>query len=248
MESVHELRLSIKRLRALNKLVDQFCLSDTDEHIHIKHRVRQLYKLAGQLRDTQVQLHMLALFEEKTGTEYIEFSKWLLRRKKKKIARFTSKPRHVVPHATARVTHDKIGNKLALSTDETILQSAGIVLKELFSKAQKLAGGDITERNLHRIRIITKQIRYISNIMHQSYPDYKSDALSDESMREIEFASGNWHDSLVRVELLNKFLDSMQSEDNTTMLKYKKLSYICTAELDIAYQEACRVVRKEILR
>lgn len=246
-ELVHQLRLSIKKLQAFNKLAEQLCLTDTDEHIHINNRVRQLYTLAGELRDTQVQIHLLATFEEQTGTSFPEFSKWLLKREKKRIAQFSKNPRNVIPHTTAHSIHHKIGQGLVQASDATILNCADTVLAGLSAKAYKLSDGTIDDRNLHRIRIITKQIRYILNIMQHSYPDYKTDKIPVSSLREIEAATGHWHDSLVKVELLSKCMGKMQSIDNTTMLKYKKFLSTCNSELHNAYQEACRVVKQELL-
>jgi len=246
-ELVHQLRLSIKKLQAFNKLAEQLCLTDTDEHIHINNRVRQLYKMAGELRDTQVQIHLLATFEEQTCTAFPEFSKWLLKREKKRIAQFSKNPRNVMSHTTAHITHHKIGQSLALASDESILNCADTVLAGLSAKAHKLSEGTIDDQNLHRIRIITKQIRYILNIMQHSYPDFKLDEISVGSLREIEAATGHWHDSLVKVELLSKCMGKMQSIDNTTMLKYKKFLSACNSELYNAYQEACKVVKQELL-
>ncbi len=244
--SVHELRLSIKKLRAFNKLAQQLCLHDTDEHIYIKHRVRQLYKLAGQLRDTQVQLRLLAAYEERTDTSYPEYNQWLLRREKKRIKRFGRKPRHVVPHATAHITHQKIGKQLAQASDETIINSAVKVLDDSFSKARELACGALDERDLHRIRIHTKQARYILNIILHSYPEFVFGSISVDSMRRIEIATGRWHDTLVKVEMLNKYLARLKTGDQSVLVKYQDLKNAFRAEVDATYQHACLLVKKEM--
>lgn len=245
-ELVHELRLSIKKLRAFHKLAEQLFSGDNEEHIYIKHRVRQLYKVAGQLRDTQVQIHMLTLFEEQTGIDYPELDKWLLKREKKRIQRFGKKPQQVVPHTTAQSTHQKIGNLLAEANDETILNGALKVLSGLCSEAQTLAADNMNDQNLHRIRTITKQMKYILNIMNHSYPDFKFSKVSVESLREIETAAGQWHDNLVRIELLGKFMDRMKSTDDSEKFKYQKLHNACKSELDISYIETFRIVRKTL--
>jgi CHAD domain-containing protein len=246
-EMVHELRLSFKRLRAFNILVGKLCLPESSEHIHIRYRVRQLYKLAGQLRDTQVQRHLLDLLEKSTGEEYPEFGKWLLRREKKRVKRFGRKPHHVVPHATAHLTHQKIGRRLERASDETVMRHAADVLEKLFSKVRKLAGDNPGDRKLHRIRILTKQIRYITGIMLHSYPGFGFAIMPVDTMRKIEVASGRWHDSLVRVEMLHKFLDRMEGMKKPVEDRYKRLLDICVSEKDEAYAEACRVVKTEIL-
>lgn len=243
---VHELRLSIKKLRAFHKLAECLFLNDIDEHIHIKNRVRQLYKAAGQLRDTQVQIDLLGTFEQKTGIQYPEFGKWLLKREKKRILRFKKKPQHVVPHAIAQSTHQKIGDLLALADDETILKGAGKVLNDLCSKAQILSTGNMNERNLHSVRTITKQMRYILNVILHSYPDFKFSEVTANSLREIEAAAGQWHDNLVRIELMEKFTEEIKFADDSEMFKYQKMQKACKSELDYSFNEATLIVRKSL--
>jgi len=247
-ELVHELRLCIKRLRAFHKLAEQLYSDGMIEHIHMKHRVRQLYKVAGQLRDTQVQIHMLTSLEEQTGIKYPEFGNWLLRREKKRIKRFGKKPKQVVPHTTNQSTHEKIGKLLALADDETILDNAGKVLSGLYSKAQELAGGNSNDQDLHQLRRITKQMRYIISIMTHSYPDYTYNAISVKSLREIEVAAGDWHDNLVRIVLLGKFMEKKKFIADSLEFKYKELFNSCKSELDTAYNMAYGIVRNTLLQ
>ena len=246
-ELVHELRLSIKKLRAFHKLAEGFSLEDMNEHIQLKNRVKRLFRISGQLRDTQVQINLLVLLRQQTGIDYPEFSNWLLKREKKRIMRFGLKPMQLLPTATADNSLLKTGDWLAIVGDETIITCAGQVLNDLCTKARKLSTGNMNERDLHRIRTITKQVKYILNIMHHSYPDFIFDKVSVNSLREIEASVGHWHDNLVRVELLEKFMGKSTFADNSQIVKYQKLFNSCKEELDIAYSEAYRVVRSELL-
>lgn len=247
VELVHELRLSIKKLRAFHKLAGQLFRNETDESFHIKYRVKQLYKAAGQLRDTQVQVHLLVSFEEKNSIEFPGFKKWLLRREKKRISRFTKKPKQVIPQSTTQNMHQKIGDMLALADDETILTGAGKVLTALALEARDLCTGTMNDRKLHHIRIITKQMRYILNIMHHSYPDFTFEGISVSTLREMEAAVGQWHDNLVRIELLDQYIKKMTSADNSENFKYQKLYNACKSELDISFNETSQLVQKALL-
>lgn len=245
-EVVHELRLSIKKLRAFHKLAEELCLAQMQDHIHIKKRIRRLFRLAGQLRDTQVQMHMLVDRQELSGLEYPEFSEWLLKREKKRITRFRKKPLQVIPHATAEAILLKIGDWLSLATDETILSGATRVLTGLYTKANKLSARKMNAGFLHHIRTLIKQIKYILNIMQHSYPDFVFDEISATAIHQIETSVGYWHDTLVRVELLGKFITKSDYDDDTLMLKYQKLLDECKAELDVAFNEAYHVVQSEL--
>jgi CHAD domain-containing protein len=246
VELVHEFRLSVKKLRAFYKLTEQIILNDTKGPEYIRHRVRKLYKVSGQLRDTQVQIQLLNTFQEQTGVGYPEFGKWLLRREKKRILRFAKKPQQLAPQPAALNTHHEIGNLLALAGDEAILNGAEKVLSGFYSEALNLSTGKMNDRNLHRIRTITKQMRYILNIMHHSYPDFLFSKISIHSLREIEAAAGQWHDNLVRIELLNRYMEKIESGNDADKFKYKKLFDACKSELDISYAETLAIVRNAV--
>lgn len=246
-ELVHELRLSIKKLRAFHKLAGPLCPEDTDDLIHVKRRVRKLFRIAGQLRDTQVQLHLLGTYEQQTGEQYPEFGRWLLKREQKRMAKFGFSPQPVLPHTKAHLTHQQLGEILASASEETIKDVSTGVLTDLISRARNLASGHLSDRNLHRVRTLTKQVRYILSIMHRSFPEYTFDQVQVESLREIEAVAGYWHDNLVKLELLGKCMEKLHFEDELSRHKYEKFYNECKAALDTAYFEACRVVRKSLL-
>jgi len=246
-ELVHELRLSIKKLRAFHKLAGPLCPEDVDEQIHVKRRVRKLFRIAGELRDTQVQLHLLLTYEQQTGEQYPEFNRWLLKREKKRIAKFGFIPHKVLPHAKEQFTHQQLGDWLASAGEDTIKSVATGVLSSLMTRARRLAAGHLSDRNLHRVRTLTKQVRYILSIMHHSFAGYTFDQVSVESLREIEAVAGYWHDTLVTIELLGKCMEKLHFEDEQSRHKYEKFYNECKAALDTAYFEACRVVRSELL-
>ena len=246
-EMVHELRLSIKKLRAFQKLAEELCPAGVDELIQINNQVRRLFRLAGELRDTQVQIHMLVLVQDQTGIDYPEFNKWLLKREKKRISHFGRKPLRLLSHDTADTTFQQIGEWLTLVSDETILKGASKVLAGLTKKALKLSAEKRNEQVLHLIRTIIKQIKYIVNIMHHSYPDFKFSDVSVDSLHKIETSVGHWHDNLVRVELLEKFIRKSHSENDLLLsIKYQELFKVCKSELGIAYKDAYCIARSEL--
>ena len=113
-------------------------------------------------------------------------------------------------------------------------------------KAKKLSTGSIPERDLHRIRIITKQIRYVSQIVKHCYSDFNFHEISFESLRKIETVAGKWHDYLVRIELLERFIKKHEHSDHSDSIKYQAFLTDCKKELELAYKNACRVVKHEM--
>ncbi len=245
-EMVHEFRLSIKKLRAFNELVRQLCLNEMGGCIAIKNRARQLYKLAGQLRDTQVQMHMLSMFEKQTNTLYPDFSRWLTKREKKRISRFSRKLQNKIPRVTTGITFKKIEHRLAQTDDTTMLDNAAKVLESMQLKALELINGDLYNQNLHRLRIIIKKMRNIFNIILHSYPDFHYHGKSVDSLLQIETSLGQWHDKLFRIELLGRFIKKIKPSDYSAMDKYQNLFKDCNSELENAFTEATKITKREL--
>jgi CHAD domain-containing protein len=120
------------------------------------------------------------------------------------------------------------------------------VLSAMYSEVQDLTAISMNNRNLHHIRTVTKQMRYILNIIHHSFPDFEFDKISIETLREIELAAGNWHDKLVRIESLEKCINKMKFTDESEKYKFQKLYNACKSELDISFSETSEMVRKAI--
>lgn len=244
-EVVHQLRLCIKKLRAFNKLAKQLGLEKHEEYAHMTLHLRKMFKLAGQIRDTQVQLHLLAEREKISGTAHPEFRNWLTRREKKRIARLCDSSRKVV-HLSDDIFDTEKSDDIIHSNDESILKNADKVLDDLFVKTQKLAEGNISEPNLHQVRKITKQMRYILNILHCSFPDFTYKTLSIAAIKEMETAIGHWHDNVIRVELLGRFIMKMKESENTELWKYQQLASECSFEMNDLYNKACEIAKEKL--
>ena len=76
---------------------------------------------------------------------------------------------------------------------------------------------------------------------------FRSIAVPVESLREIEAIAGNWHDNLVRIEMLDRFISKVKFADDSEKFKYQKLYNACKSELDISYNEAFGIMRKTLL-
>lgn len=247
-EVVHQLRLCIKKLRAFNILAKEIGFTRHEEHKRMTFRTKKMFKLAGQIRDIQVQILLLVAHEGKTGMAYPEFSKWLIKRENKRISRLCRIPYKDKNQETSGNDLKTAFSGIADASDETVINSAVNVLVGLYSKMRKLATGYISDENLHRIRKIAKQLKYIQNVMFSCYPDFHFDPIIHIStLREIDVAAGHWHDRLLRIELLGRCIEKLDAADEHTILKYQEFLNVCYSELDVAYEEACSIVKSKLL-
>jgi len=246
-ELVHQLRLSIKKLRAFKLLADRLEISDIDDYQQLIDGVKKMFKLAGQIRDTQVQIYMLASCKEQTGVAYTMFHKWLLKREKRKISQLCgSKFKSSINSESGTISHGK-ASTIQLPEKNAIISSAQILLNEMHLKTQILATGSIGNENLHEIRKITKQMRYIIAILTGIYTDFEYPKITVETLKEIENAVGNWHDNLIRIEFIERFVKKLKDNDEVILLKYKGLAEFSQTSLGEAYEKGCLIVKTNLL-
>jgi len=246
-ELVHELRLSIKKLRAFNLLADRLEMSGIDANKQLIEGVKKMFNLAGQIRDTQVQIYLLASCKEQTGINFTLFLKWLLKREKRKIKQLCGSKYKSSIDLDSGNTINGIANTIQLPEKTAIISSAHTLLDEMYLKTQKLATGSIGDENLHQIRKLFKQMRYIITFITGIYPDFQYHRITPEDLKDIENTVGNWHDNLIRIEFIERFKKKIKNHNEVILLKYKGLAAYSHASLNQAYEKACQGVKIKLL-
>jgi CHAD domain-containing protein len=217
------------------------------EHMQQNFSMKKMFKLAGQIRDTQVQIQMLDAYEQKVSVVFPEFSDWLLKREKKRISKLCNQAAKRVAHVT---TYNELQAMQPFYTelnDELMTDAAVDLLNRMYTKAQKLSTGYISNENLHSIRKIAKQLKYILNILISCYPEFHFDRIPISALREIDVTVGHWHDNLLRIDLLGRCIEKMQVDDDEASQKYKEFMDYCNVSLIESYEQACEIVKSNLL-
>lgn len=243
-ELVHQLRLGIKKIRALNILAHYISIDRTYSVNYEEPGLKHLFKLAGQLRDIQVQIEMLASYEEKANLSFSGFEEWLRKREIKRILRFEEIRQLPENLLEKQSNYFKMGELLIDANDENILRGARKALIALYNKVLKFSSGEILDADLHSIRTIAKQMRYIYSIVQHSFPEFIFNRITIALLREIEVSAGYWHDCHMRYELCGKFLHQLDAKDESTVQKYTQLLVSFKAELGLAYNESSKLITK----
>jgi len=246
-EAIHQLRLSIKKLRTFHILAKQFGYLDK-EPSYLAIKVKKLFKIAGTIRDTQVQKDLLKTYEEESGVMSPEFSEWLCKREEKHFLQLhLSLPKEIKNNQNPILSPEVITIFIKVG-DEAILKTSVAVMDDLYFKIRDLLASTLSDDDLHYVRKIAKQLRYLQTMVKHSFPDFQYEKISVVGLKEIETATGNWHDNLIRIELLKKFMRKISKKDDTLFLHYQNLSATYTNMLSQAYVHACQVVKNEILQ
>jgi len=247
-ELVHQLRLGIKKLRALDILAGYLKPEGGFTQKCYEKNLKKLFKISGELRDIQVQIKMHAESGIIETLDFGEFGDWLLKREKKRILSFSDTKKNPENLCFEQPADQETGRILAEAGDNAVQEGARSALEGLFTSANKLLSGPISAADLHNLRKVTKQIRYIYSMVKHSFPGFEFEKISIEELREIEVAAGHWHDCLVRVELLAKFMARLHNQEPAIVQKYELLAGFFKTGHDEAYRQACRACEKGFRR
>lgn len=240
-ELVHKLRLGIKKLKAIDFLAGYLPTYNNNLKVNYSVELKSLFKIAGKLRDIQVQIELLLSYEGKANTSLSEFRKWLIKDERKRMNRLSEVWQSQIMTDENPVNSNKSLELFRNTKDEDILLSACRALSELFNTARKLSYNKISNDDLHKIRIVTKQMRYIYSTVRHGCEDFVFEKISVETLREIEAAVGYWHDCLMRMELFDKFNSKLTEDGFEINEEFKVHAKAFKKELCTAYREACKL-------
>ncbi|MCF8233571.1 MAG: CHAD domain-containing protein [Bacteroidales bacterium] len=221
-ELIHQLRLSVKRIRALFTFL-QFLTGKPSKGKKDIKALKVVYKPAGRIRDVQVHLGLLDSYEKRLQFEFTDYRSYLgmLEKQhhkdlKQSMKGFSAKPFEKL--------HTKTYKIIDQFSDEEIIKNAGKMLDEKFeliSNLNKIPTDK--EKNLHEIRRILKEIRYLLNIFNGNIPESKRLKVSLSRLKQIEQTLGKWHDQVNAMLFVKAYLNSKQIEDKAQKEKYKLL-------------------------
>lgn len=190
-EHIHQLRVNLKKLRALEFLQDEVH-GNIAKKLH--RPVRKLFRQAGKIRDAQVSAH-------------------LLRESGIRSARFFTQQKQIVAKEAKKLVRlvDDIGNQLVARNLETWKRiqpisdrQYGKVLRRLEKKITYWFVPRLRVKDLHDSRKEIKRLVYL----HELLPGRIRDKINVNTAqyKKLEDSIGKWHDSIYAAELIQKNL------------------------------------------
>ena len=206
MEGVHTLRLSIKRIRALLKLLDQ----DTSTYgSEVVKQIDGLFRYSGELRDIQVQSILLESYRERVGGVVDLFQKEIFQESKRIKKQFKIQVQSI-NHFDLVLINQRLDNCIEALSDETLdgncIKKVDVLLNQIcqmYSESQE-------DKNLHRIRIKLKELLYFISILKKGKIKIKYDIILNKRLNSLQQKLGDWHDlelllnRIVRIEKPNE--------------------------------------------
>lgn len=237
IEAIHNMRLSVKRLRVVARLAELVSEGAFNKKKQMR-RINKFFKVSGRLRDTQVTKILFMEMEHPELTSVIDlFSKRERKQRMKYEAALEG-----FDISCLQEFESALLEKLAGCNEQKVLQAAYLLLSDLEIEIHELFHGSKHEKRMHDIRTRLKDINYLNNIFDEVLPVSDHLIISVARLRELGEIAGSWHDSLNLETKLNKYIGKNPSEASSLQSLISDLK----ARKQGMYQEYTCILLNEI--
>ena len=202
IDDIHKLRLAIKKLRTLLMLIEL----TTKESIDKKrpyHLYSKLFKSAGRVRETQINIELLRKAGVKDNAAIYPFYNDKLDTDLKHFHNELSNFNHKQFYELHKRLEKKIGDISASDFQRIVVDMLKIELHQIL----KLIGNLSNSTDLHKIRIRTRVLKELIILLKKINPNDQS-ATFLKNLKNTYIYLGDWHDH----EVLTKSLNSVHSQ------------------------------------
>jgi CHAD domain-containing protein len=211
INSVHEMRLCMKRLRAL------FLFFEALEPDVISTKVmlsgfRKLFKLAGHIRDIQIQKKMALHFEKELDASYSDYIHYLNKNEKSAIRAFEKKMHGYEPEKDFAMLRNVISETLSTYPSDNISLRGQQIILDKFTLVKKMTKGKLNTTQLHSIRTKLKQISYLLKIWKGHENVTQIIPIERAHLQIVEVKLGQWHDYVVAQTFIRNFIASIPDD------------------------------------
>jgi len=206
VEDLHQLRVFTKRIRTILAIMEISSQGEfrKKEHIHL---FLELFRLAGELREIQLHLHLISAYESKYLAPYKEY-----------LIESQKQANENLLEGLARFDFEKLEelNKVLLKkienvTNEIASKESRTYLLSKLKRVEELKDNINDDQKLHKIRIHLRAVMETLRLMNALEPS--------NEMREVKFQPkslndiiGKCHDQILLIASLEGFVQQSANE------------------------------------
>ena len=208
VEDIHQLRLTIKKLRATWSLMELISDARLNKKLFFA-LFSKLFDAAGEVREAQVSLSMI----EKSNANYLVPYAEFLRKTQKIQKENLLSTMNEFDFKIFEILNNKLQQEINGQPAEIVLKkSAAYVLKEI-GKVFELKDHLPDNLKLHKIRIHLKAVIEILTIMNELNAATWLDKLHN-NFKIIDKQIGKWHDNIILLSSINYFTNQILMNRN----------------------------------
>ena len=201
-EAIHNLRLSIKRLRVvawLTSIISEPTFNSGEKLLE----VNKLFKRSGRLRDIQVIKQLMIGFDR---TELHPVIESFIHRESKQRLKFEQVLK-IFDQSCLDDFEKGLTDSLQGKSTHQIMYAGLSLLTNMEIELHELYHGSADEERLHHIRTRLKSINYLNNIFEDRLPIQDQLNISIERLQETGEIAGTWHDCLNLEGKLERYIN-----------------------------------------
>ncbi len=195
----------------------------------------------GAIRDIQVQRKLLDQFEKKINQVFGDYGDYLEKLEVQAIDQFV-KQMDIKKTEKEIINIKKINSILNSLSDESGVSKLVQLMNEKTTLLNELKGNLDEDENIHKIRIILKQINYLLELSKKSLPRTKFIRIPLERLDQILKVFGEWHDLVNTLQYIKLYRSEIKPQDSNIDI----LEFYINQEKLILHQQIRQVVRKEL--
>jgi CHAD domain-containing protein len=194
-QTVHNLRVLIKRFNALFAFLDEAGIYKKDSQLFF-YQLKQFFKSAGNLRDIQVKKSLVMIYRNAHELELQEYETYLINRENTAKTGFFNKSSHYPKSGQTQAKKTIISAIQSFKQEELSIQAKSYILKRLRIIEKYLFKNNIN-KYLHKIRQTLKQLRYFIEIAQVCTDPNPMEEVDFNEIKEVEDILGSWNDRSV---------------------------------------------------
>jgi CHAD domain-containing protein len=218
-EAVHDMRVAVKRIRAVYLLMERMFpnkyIAETEEG-----QLKELFRLSGRMRDAHVQQQLLNTYADQLSTSFPEYAASLKAAEKKAVRKFTKFLNGFDAEADLQKKLLNFTSLIKYADKDMIRNNVIFLVDELMEAVGTMRDDQMGDENLHEIRRKLKQCHNLLTLFDKDDPDLPQLNLTIQKLDLVNDLLGKWHDQLVAMEMLDRFLDTQNGKETSGKNRY----------------------------
>lgn len=215
--SIHDFRVSIKRIKAIFRLLDMISF-EFNSKIQFK-PYRSVFKPAGNIREVQVNRNTIKLYKLTPETKS-SFTKYCDKKEGKSQLRLIEKL-SLFDYDLAKNTKKLIKDSCKEISEDEVRMKTDFFIRERIEAIEKIASNSPDELSVHQARINLKEISAVIMLLKKmELQGFDKDIL--HKIKKTEDKLGDWHDKVV----LELFIEKFQKKAKLTQQSVDELQNI----------------------
>jgi CHAD domain-containing protein len=224
-DEIHDYRVALKRIRNLINFIKQIPGSKNLKKCFNINNLQLAFRSGGILREMQINRIILLRYEQKMGVKYRGLRKYI-DHKEKTAFKDLKYARNKFSAKKLKKFEAKVIGTLQEIPSDSFVEYIDRFIEKRIAQIKELVKGKNVESTLHRIRRLTKSIKYLlemSKTRSKSFGDLKFEI---EIITELEDLIGNWHDQQVFKSDLGKYISSVKKRKPVDKDSMKLMSIV----------------------